>query len=177
MRQADGIWRYVLAHHVAPATAAGNAALTICAGEVSRAMKLEGRIPNICSVLGSRRYLDMAGLRLLDRIGPPQSTTTSFLYALVEPSTGAESVPAAPTRPAERNRGKVQPAASSKRGGSGNAKLTVVIACAGSKASSRGHLTLESGQRVRFLADPREAPRSSSIAYKDPDAVAHSGLS
>ncbi len=177
MSQADGIRRYVLAHHVAPARATADAELTIRAGEVARAMKLQGRIPNICSVLGSRIFLDMAGLRLLDRIGPRQSTTTSFRYALLEPSVGAASVPAAPTRPPKRNREEVQATASPRRGRSGNAKLTVVIACAGTKAPSRGHLTLGNGQRVKFVADPREAPRSASITYKHPDDIAHSGLS
>ena len=176
MTQADGIRRYVLAHHVAPARAAADAELTIRAGEVARAMKLQRRIPNICSVLGSRIFLDMAGLRLLDRIGPRQSTTTSFRYALLEPSVGAASVPAAPTRPPKRNRGEVQ-ATSPRRGRSGNAKLIVVIACAGKRAPSRGHLTLENGQRVQFVANPCEAPRSASITYKHPDDVAHSGLS
>ena len=177
MSQADGIRRYVLAHHVAPARAAANAELTVRAGDVARAMKLQGRVPNICSVLGSRIFLDMAGLRLLDRIGPRQSTTTSFRYSLIEPSVGAAPVSAAPTSPPERNRGEVQATASPQRQRSGNAKLTVVIACAGTKAASRGHLTLGNGQRVKFVADPREAPRSASITYKHPDDVAHSGLS
>lgn len=177
MSQADGIRQYVLVHHVAPARAAANAELTVRAGDVAHAMKLQRRVPNICSVLGSRKFLDMAGLQLLDRIGPRQSTTTSFHYALVESSVGAASVPAAPTRPPERNRGEVQAMASPRRGRDGNAKLTVVIACAGTKAASRGHLTLGNGQRVKFVADPSEAPRRASITYKHPDDVTHSGLS
>ena len=71
----------------------------------------------------------------------------------------------------------VQVAAGQQRGRSGEATLTAVIACAGTKAASRGHLTLENGQRVRFVADPREAPRSASITYQRPDHFARSGQS
>lgn len=81
------------------------------------------------------------------------------------------------SRPDERNRAEVQAAANQQRGRSGNANLTVVIACAGTKTEPRGHLTLEDGQRVKFVAHPNEAPRTASITYKHPDDVGCLGQS
>ena len=177
MTQADRIRRYVLAHHIAPARAAGSAEVSVCAGTVSRAMNLRGRIPNICSVLGSVKFLDMAKLRLLDRLGPVQSTTTTFRYALAAPARDAASAPTAPTEPAARtprdNRAVTIPPQRRRE----TAKLSVVIACAGTKAASRGHMTLSDGQCVRFVANPREAPTGTSLAYRHPDEAAPSGLS
>ena len=87
MSQAESIRRYVLVHHMEPAKAEGIVELTIRAGDVCRGMGLHDRTPNVCSVLGSRKFLDMTRLRLLDRVGPQQSTTTTFHYALVRSPT------------------------------------------------------------------------------------------
>ena len=82
MSQAEGIRRYVLTHYVDPAQAAGEDELTIRAGDVCRAMGLQRRTPNVCSVLGSRKFLAMAGLRLLGRVGPRAEHDDNLLLCL-----------------------------------------------------------------------------------------------
>ncbi|MFY9909112.1 MAG: hypothetical protein WCF22_20420 [Candidatus Sulfotelmatobacter sp.] len=50
-------------------------------------MKLNGRVPAICSALKTREFLDENGLRLVSRTGPPsgQSTTVTYTYEFVDP--------------------------------------------------------------------------------------------
>ena len=175
MSQAERIRQFVLAHHIAPARAARQVALTIRAGEVSRAMGLLGRVPNVCSVLGSRVFLEMAGLRLLDRSGPAQSTTTTFRYAVVEPGVGG--APAAPPRPAESEAVAARPVGALGRGRGEPANPIVVIACAGTKAAGAGHLTLPGGRPVKFVADPGAAPKRPAMSFRRPDDATPSGRS
>lgn len=176
MSQAEGIRRYVLTHYVDPARAAGEDELTIRAGDVCRAMGLQGRTPNVCSVLGSRKFLEMAGLRLLGRVGPAQSTTTTYCYALGGQKIDTESAPTTGAGTAGRRAGERPDPAVQRRGQIGDVKPIVVIACAGSKSASTGHLTLGNGRRIKFVADPRVAPRVGSTSYRHPDDAAHSGL-
>ena len=166
----------MLARYVDPARISDDAELTIRAGDVCRSMGLQGRAPNVCSVLGSRKLFDMAGLRLLDRAGPRQSTTTTFHYALVEPGTGAESAPVCRKRAAEQCVEEFRPAAAPRRGRAESDNLTVVIACAGTKSACAGHLALADGRRVKFVADPRTAPTGASMSYRHPDDEACPGL-
>ena len=173
--QADRIRRYVLARYVDPARISSDTELTISAGDVCRSMGLQGRAPNVCSVLGSRKLFDMAGLRLLDRAGPRQSTTTTFRYVLVEPGTGVESAPACRKRAAEQRVEELRPAAAPQRGRAESGSLTVVIACAGTKSASAGHLALADGTPVKFVADPRVAPTGTSMNYRHPDGEACPG--
>lgn len=176
MSQAERIRRYVLAHYVDPARAAGGGELTIRAGDVCRAMGLQGRAPNVCSVLDSRKFLELAGLRFLGRVGPQQSTTTTFRYTVMEGRTGAVAAPSAGAGTAAGTSEDVRSAAPPRRGRRGNEKVTVVIACAGTKSACAGHLALGTGQRIAFVADPRIAPSGGSMIYRHPDDVARPGL-
>ena len=177
MSQAESIRRYVLVHHVEPAKAEGIVELTIRAGDVCRGMGLHDRTPNVCSVLGSRKFLDMARLRLLDRVGPQQSTTTTFHYALVRSATGVPSTRAALPGASKVSRNERHAGGVGRRVCVGDATPTVVIQCAGTKAPSAGHLALESGRRVKFVADPKDAPKDRSMSYRRPDDPAFSGMS
>ncbi len=163
MTQADRIRRYVLACYVGPARASGSAELTIRAGDVCRAMELHGRAPNVCSVLGSRIFFDMAGVRLLGRVGPRQSTTTTFRYAFVEPRVGAASPPTTRARPAEQGSEEIQTAVAPQPGRGGNENLTVVIACAGTKSASGRVGGWRADGRVRWhIRRFRSGPQSGS---------------
>ena len=177
MSQAESIRRYVLVHHVEPARAEGIVELTIRAGDVCRGMGLHDRTPNVCSVLGSRKFLDMARLRLLHRVGPQQSTTTTFHYALVRSPTGVPSTRAALPGASKVSRNERHAGGVGRRVCVGDATPTVVIQCAGTKALSAGHLALESGRRVKFVADPKDAPKDRSVSYRRPDDPAFSGMS
>ena len=175
--QAESIRRYVLVHHVKPARATGIVELTIRAGDVCRGMRLHDRTPNVCSVLGSRKFLEMARLRLLDRVGPQQSTTTTFHYALVGSPTGVPSTRAALPGASKASRKEQRAGGVGRRVRVGDSTPTVVIQCAGTKAPSAGHLALESGRRVKFVADPKDAPKDRSMSYRRPDDPAFSGMS
>ena len=52
---------------------------------------------------------------------------------------------------------------------------TIVIQCAGTKSASAGHLRLGNGRPVKFVANPRAAPKSASRSYRHPDDDAPPG--
>ena len=87
MSQADRIRSFATARFVEPARDAGKLALTIRAGDVAHDMGLSNRIPAVCSALGSSKFLREPGLRLVERVGPRQSTTTEFRYEILDRST------------------------------------------------------------------------------------------
>ena len=61
--------------------------MSLRAGDVARDMGLNNRAAAVCSALGSKQFLREAGLRLVERIGPRQSTTTEFCYEILDRST------------------------------------------------------------------------------------------
>ena len=175
MSQADRIRQYALKHCVEPARAAGHRTLTIRAGDICRELRLYGRAPNACSALGSKKFLEIADLQLLERTGPHQSTTTRFRYVIGQTSIG-------PTRPAfhpshgplhERQDRRVEeppcPTTFVRQ------DLTVVIQCAASKDPRAGHLVSEGGNPIMFVARPGEAPSGESVLYRRPDDPTHDG--
>ncbi|MEM3873977.1 MAG: hypothetical protein QXU45_02470 [Candidatus Bathyarchaeia archaeon] len=83
MSQADFIREFVFKNYIQPARNRGEKEITITAGDVARRLRLY-RIPNICNVLGGRKLQVMCGVRLLERSGPHQSTTTKFTYQILE---------------------------------------------------------------------------------------------
>ena len=170
MKQADRIRQHALTHHVRPARAADHGTLTIRVGDVCRDMGLQNRVPNVCSALRSRAFLDLAGLEFLERIGPEQSTTTRFQYA-IRGRAGRDtaiitSQPAKPvTGPRESSGFRRDPTRAADR----HLNLVVVIQCAASKDPRAGHLVDENGSRALFVAHPAEAPYNRSVIYRRPD--------
>src|SRR5277367_3755009 len=81
--QADEIRSFAGRRWVATAKEHGSEAFTIVSGEVHRDMGLRDRMPNVCSALGSKAFLETNGLTLLKREGPPsgKSSTVRFTYA------------------------------------------------------------------------------------------------
>lgn len=175
MSQADRIRDYALAHYVEPARATGNNGLTISADELSRDMGLRNRMPNVCSALASRKFLDMAGLRILERSGPPQGASTTFHYAVGAPAAVAPT-PRSPSQPsAPRCKGLRHDSFPVARE-STTANMTVVIQCAAGKSLAAGHMVTETGQQVLFVADPTKAPQNTSLVYQRPDDADQSGV-
>ena len=98
--QADSIRQFVIENLNRLASIEGEH-LAIRAGDVSRSMRLP-RVPNICSVLERPQFQREAGLELVDRRGPPQSTTTTFVYRRISgavppagPPSSASPIPTA----------------------------------------------------------------------------------
>ena len=78
----DRIRRYALDHYVEPGRQARERVVTIRAGDVHRGMGLTSRVPAVCGALGSALFQRFAGVTLMERLGPVQSTTTQFRYRL-----------------------------------------------------------------------------------------------
>lgn len=83
MTQADQIRQYVIDHHIQPARTAGKKLITIQAGTIHTEMHLENRMPNVCSSLDAQKFYDQAGVTLVKRSGPKQSSTAEWVLALV----------------------------------------------------------------------------------------------
>lgn len=70
--------------YVAAARARGLERLEIVAGDIVRDLKLNGRVPAVCSALRSKQFQFENGITLERWEGPPsgQSTTVKFIYSL-----------------------------------------------------------------------------------------------
>jgi hypothetical protein len=60
-------------------------------------MRLRNRVPNVCSVLGSRTFLEANGLAIEEVSGPPSGmgTRAAYTYRLLERAGAEEKTPAA----------------------------------------------------------------------------------
>ena len=99
--QADRIRQFVIENLNRLASIEGEH-LAIRAGDVARSMRLP-RVPNICNALGGRQFQVKAELVLVERRGPFQSTTTTFVYKRISgaapqagPPSSASPIPTAP---------------------------------------------------------------------------------
>lgn len=94
---AEAIRIYAEKEYVAPARRKGAQRVQIVAGDVHRGMRLRNRVPNVCSVLGSRTFLERNGLAIEEVSGPPSGmgTRVTYIYRLLEDS-GSPAVNATP---------------------------------------------------------------------------------
>ncbi|MCY3639058.1 MAG: hypothetical protein OXG80_08180 [Chloroflexi bacterium] len=88
MRQVDKIRQYAADNFIRPARLAGKEHVTVCAGDVNKAMVGDGllpnsRLPNVCNALRGKDFLDLANVELLETVGPYESTTTAFRYRIL----------------------------------------------------------------------------------------------
>ena len=182
MSQADLIRAHALKRHVEVARRKHQKTVTIVAGEVGRDLGLSGRMPNICQVLQGRKFLDMAGVRLLKIEGLEVGASTRFHYEIKnsQPSSGGEPQ----LEPIRANHSRPSPRpAPTKATNERDCSLlpspddTVVIQCAGSKDPDAGCLMAADGKPVFFVANPAIAPQQSEVEYQRPDDIAPSGLS
>ena len=93
--KADEIRAYALDQHVRPWRRSGDKRLSIRSGDVVRGMRLHNATPNVCSALAGWKFEHEAGIVLVHREGPRQSTTTTFHY---------ESGRATPNPPPDREK-------------------------------------------------------------------------
>jgi hypothetical protein len=86
MTNADSIRSHGRQKYVVPARRRQQKRFSITTGDVLRDLKLNGRVPAICSALKTREFLDENGLRLVSRTGPPsgQSTTVTYTYEFLD---------------------------------------------------------------------------------------------
>jgi hypothetical protein len=82
----DAVRRHAYEKYVSAARRRGEKTVAINVGEVHRALALNNRVPLVCAALGSKKFLNEYGLRVLSKTGPPsgQSTTVTFTYEIVD---------------------------------------------------------------------------------------------
>src|ERR1700736_2272478 len=92
-KPADQIREYARLKYVEPARRRHDSTLKIVAGDVYRALHMDGRVPAVCSALKGPKFLKENRLILEKWDGPPsgQSTTVTFTYRLADESTSGES--------------------------------------------------------------------------------------
>jgi hypothetical protein len=83
---AEAIRMYALKEYIEPARRKGQQRVRIIAGDVHRGMRLKNRVPNVCSVLSSRTFLEKNGLVIEEVAGPPSGmgTRVAYTYLLAE---------------------------------------------------------------------------------------------
>ena len=85
---ADRVRQQVIAHYIAPARNAGETVVKVTAGDVHRELDLQDRMPAVCSALDTQEFLDLAGVDMEGRSGPPQGATTTFVFSIPGPDGG-----------------------------------------------------------------------------------------
>jgi hypothetical protein len=92
MNYSDQVREFVKENYVAPARLTGADTVSVRVGDVHRAMKWDlKRVPQVCSALSTRKFLNSANVELVERNGPPsgQSTTVEFIFRLLQSESGS----------------------------------------------------------------------------------------
>lgn len=79
----DAIRKHVLEKYVAPARERGTRSITLKSGDIHKQLLLSERLPQVCSAIDARRFEIEANARLLDRQGPPVSSTVTWRFELL----------------------------------------------------------------------------------------------
>lgn len=80
MSLADRIREFVYKKYVRPTLEAGKSEIQVRAGDVHRDMRLQNRMPAVCSALGVRVFESAYGLVKTGRSGPPQGANAVFFF-------------------------------------------------------------------------------------------------
>jgi hypothetical protein len=80
---ADRIRAFVSREYIVPAREKKCSKVTIRAGDVHEAMGLSGRMPAVCSAIGSRKFQEMGRLKLVDREGPKEGSNVFFTFEIL----------------------------------------------------------------------------------------------
>ncbi len=83
----SAIREFVAREYVGKARHQSSSRFTVNAGDVHRAMHLHNRVPQVCSVLQSSKFLRENGLRIVEKKGPPSgfSTSVTITYEFAKP--------------------------------------------------------------------------------------------
>ena len=73
---------YVRVAIVEPARRKGRKTVTLTASEVHRGMGLDNRMPAACGALDAGKFLEYAGVTLVERTGPGQGATARWTFAV-----------------------------------------------------------------------------------------------
>ncbi len=112
---ADKIRSFAAREYIAGARRKGLKRVQITAGDVHRSLRLKNRVPNVCSALGSRIFLEENHLAIEEVSGPPSGmgTRVIYTYRLLE----GDEAPNPPVASFENLRGLLKEALYSLGGG------------------------------------------------------------
>jgi len=93
MTNADRIRAHATEAYVSQARQRKLKLFSIRVGDVVRELRMNGRIPAVCSALKTREFLERNGLNLVETTGPKsgQSTTVTYTYEFVDKEPSAAS--------------------------------------------------------------------------------------
>ncbi len=78
MKKADAIREHVFCHHIQPARTAGNATVSVTAGQIQAEMSLKESLPAVCAAIGSLRFESAYRVKVRPVPIPLNSSTTEF---------------------------------------------------------------------------------------------------
>ena len=79
---AEKIREHVIDAFIEPARRAGLQSVSVCAGDVHADLRLRSRMPAVCSALDTSMFRMQNGVSVIRRVGPPQSSTTTWFFSL-----------------------------------------------------------------------------------------------
>jgi 5-methylcytosine-specific restriction protein B len=82
MKPSDEIREHVIRKHIEPARMAGGKELTLRAGDIHKELGYSGRMPAVCSVLGSNRLEREGRVKRTRREGPQNGANAIFVYSI-----------------------------------------------------------------------------------------------
>lgn len=80
MKLADQIRKYTLDTFILPARLRGEKLVSFSATQIHDGMELEQRFPAVCGAIDAEKFLDYAGVVLVKREGPFQSSTSQWAF-------------------------------------------------------------------------------------------------
>ena len=83
-KTADRIRDYAESRFFDPARDAGQSIVEISAREIHDALGLRNAFPSVCQALSGRKIAELCRVNLTRRIGPSNSSTTAYVYELLE---------------------------------------------------------------------------------------------
>lgn len=132
MSQADRIRDFVQKHYIERARSAGKKQVTVRAGDVHKEMGLAQAMPSVCGALGSHKFADGAGVRLIGREGPANGANVYLTFAFEGRGEGNHRKPA-PTRIAAGKKPRGKATASAGPGGIDFSDAVALVSCVKSK--------------------------------------------
>ena len=84
MTLADEIRDFVQQNYIEPARRCGDREITIRAGDIHRDMQLKkSRMPAVCGAIGTKKFEEECGVRLIRRRGPTQGANVYFTFEIL----------------------------------------------------------------------------------------------
>ena len=80
--KANEIRHHVNEAFIKPARAAGLRTVSVRAGDVHKDLRLESRMPAVCSAIDAAKFQEKYGVTVNRRVGPSQGSTVTWILAL-----------------------------------------------------------------------------------------------